>query len=884
MLFTRMRTPRFRRLLVLIAVIICVVYFWPGKAYLQRQKSHSWSGVRQSFSHPRMQATNFLSYVHPTIGTEANGHVWVGATVPNGMVKVGVDTDHSEVGYSHKGKIYGISHVHVSGTGGGRSYQNFPFSPHWTFGNDTLPPLNSRLDTLRSNEIARPGFYATTLNSVNVNISLTATNKVGFHQWTTKPMQTFLEKGAMQSDEATVDEIPKKATFHAFFKVAHDSMDSLKARIEFLNGSRLTITGKFKDPWANGLGLGGWDKGNYMLHTCIDFDDQASSFGIWRDSEISGYDVALKTKTTNAREGDSQGKKFVNTLDKNDKGIWSGSLIADSQSVTSGYAMGAYVSYQLDLNDRNTAEQFKVQYRVGISYLSADQACKNLDAQQNVSFEEARKKAESLWEESVSAISASGALDDDDLPLLYTNLYRAFLMPVDKTGENPGWPEKDRLEKPYYDDFYCIWDTFRTLNPLLTLIAPSLEARLLNSLITTAQHTGNLLGDSLVANTWAIVQSGSNADILFSEAIQKDIQNVDYAAAYELLLNQMKNEAPDYLFQGRGNTKAWKEVGYIPATSSNGVASHFHRSSGSRTVEYAYGDFAIGEMAKKMGHIEDAQSFRNSSGNWKNIWNNETENNGFKGFLMPKYEGKFTSLDPAKGCIPGRGGNAEFYEDCSWTYSFYAPQNMKDVIEFMGGDQRFIERLDAFFSLKIYNPGNEPGFLVPFLYHYVGRPDLSTERSIKITDHLFRPTSDGLPGNDDAGTMAALHIFWSLGLFPIAGQDIYLILSPVFEVSSIRLDLPSSSSQTTAPLSPKKEKKEVAKPKYFRIEAKNLTTTNRQVLRATLNGKPLNRAWLRHQEISGGGELVLEMGAEWDGWGSKERPPSFSELGDKSGR
>ncbi|KAJ3060273.1 hypothetical protein HDU98_003747 [Podochytrium sp. JEL0797] len=492
---------------------------------------------------------------------------------------------------------------------------------------------------------------------------------------------------------------------------------------------------------------------------------------------------------------------------------------------------------------------------MGISYLSQSQACQNLDAQTSSSFSTLHQKAQTLWSEHVSSISVSHPLDSHDLPLLYSNLYRTFLMPVDKTGEHPSWPDHIRSTTPYYDDFYCIWDTFRTLNPLLTLIAPSLTSRLLMSLITTAQHSGNLLGDSLVANTWAIVQSGSNADILLSESLVKKIPGVNYTAAYALLKNQMEVEPADYLYQGRGAVQDWKTQGYIPATNRNGIASHFHRSSGSRTVEYAYGDFAVSQIAASLGHAEDAKRLMRSSGNWKNLWDGGMESHGFTGFLVPKWQGGFTGLDPAVGCLPKRGGNAEFYEDCSWTYSFYAPHNMKDVITKMGGDDLFIQRIDAFFSLGIYNPGNEPGFLIPFLYHYAGRPDLSVTRSIQITDHLFLPTPDGLPGNDDAGTMAALHVFWSLGLFPVAGQDIYLILSPVFEHSSIRLDLLTSSHHSTSPPSTPKP------PHYFKITARNLSPTRRQVIRAWLNGKPLDRAWLRLDEfMGGGGELVLELG------------------------
>ncbi|KAJ3138748.1 hypothetical protein HK100_012420 [Physocladia obscura] len=714
-----------------------------------------------------------MSLVMPRIGSEGSGHVWVGATAPNGMVKVGVDTDHSETGYLAGGVVYGIAHTHVSGTGGGRSYQNTHMSMHWTHSysknlSDTavdLPPISKVLASLPQSEVAAPGFYSALLLNSSVNVSFTAANKAAIHRWNVFP--SF----SLPSDQSKNSSV-QSATFHTFLRPSHDSMQFLDASISIQNTSRIVMRSKYQDAWANGLGLGN-QRGIYSLFSCFEFVKRPSAIGIWGDqNRFIGYDF-IQGQLVSSEYSQTGFYKFNASGFEN--GFSNESLLqVSTTSSARGQAMGAYLSYKFDLKLNVSIMPPPLEYRIGLSYISIDQACNNLDNHGNDSFDSMHKNSHDAWEDRINGIKVSGPLDDVDMTLLYSNLYRVFLMPANKTGENPSWNASERSTKPFYDDYYCIWDTFRTLNPLLTLIAPSLTADLLNSLVTMAQHTGGLLGDCTTASSWAIVQSGSNADILFSEALQKGIKGVDYEGAYKLIMNEMNpNEKTDFLFQGRGNMKEWIEFGYIPATSNYGIASHFRRSSGSRTVEYAYDDFTVGEMARLLPqHEAEADIFRNRSRNWENLWNPDTESHGFKGFLMPKYMGNFTTLDPANGCIPKRGGNAEFYEDCSWTYSFYAPHNMKRVIELMGGDEMFVERVNAFFDLKIYNPGNEPGFLVPFLYHYVGRPDLSVERMISIMDHLYLPTPLGLPGNDDAGTMAAQHIFWSLGLFPVAGQDI----------------------------------------------------------------------------------------------------------------
>jgi putative alpha-1,2-mannosidase len=198
------------------------------------------------------------------------------------------------------------------------------------------------------------------------------------------------------------------------------------------------------------------------------------------------------------------------------------------------------------------------------------------------------------------------------------------------------------------------------------------------------------------------------------------------------------------------------------------------------------------------------------------------------------------------------GGNT-FYEGNSWTYSTFVPQDVAELIAKSGGPQKFVERLDAFFVVPHrYNVGNEPGFLTPYLYNWAGRPDKTAKHVRDIIAKSYHAGLDGLPGNDDSGAMSSWYAFGQMGIFPNAGQDVYLIGSPAYPQTTLHL----------------------AGGKDFIIETRNLLAENIYVVAATLNGRPLDRAWLRHGEIVAGGRLTLTMSNVAGHWGERNLPPS----------
>ena len=208
--------------------------------------------------------------------------------------------------------------------------------------------------------------------------------------------------------------------------------------------------------------------------------------------------------------------------------------------------------------------------------------------------------------------------------------------------------------------------------------------------------------------------------------------------------------------------------------------------------------------------------------------------------------------DPAK--LTWGWGNA-FYEGSAWQYRFSVPHDVQGLINRYGGDEAFVATLDEYFDRKLHYQGNEPGFLTPWLYVYAGRPDKVGDRVRAILANEFKLKAAGYPGDEDVGAMSAWYLFGAMGFYPNAGQDVYLIGSPLFAKTTIKLGESG---------------------KVFVITAANVSAENTYVQSATLNGKPWDKAWFQHADIMGGAELVLTMGPKPSAWGTQTRPPSIT--------
>ncbi len=471
-----------------------------------------------------------------------------------------------------------------------------------------------------------------------------------------------------------------------------------------------------------------------------------------------------------------------------------------------------------------------VNIKIGISYVSTQQARRNIPPHD---FDTQLAQLRDSWQQQLSRFDIEGT--ERDKRMFYTALYHTMLMPVDKTGENPKW-----TDAPYYDDYYAIWDTYRTSTPLITLLDEQRATAIVNSLLNIYRREG-YMPDARSGDCNGRTQGGSNAEVMIADAFVKGLKGINYDVALEAMLKDADADpGADHEKHGRGGLSAYNSLGYIPYGIDR---------AGNRTVEYAYDDYCIALVAKGLGRTDLYKRFLRQSQNWKNLWRADYEWDDVKGYIMPRdAEGRWLDSVPwgrskvfrptipytpvtkvAPWYLPW--WSTFFYEALSAEYSLSIPHDVPGLIEACGGEATFRRRLDMFFERKRYNVGNEPSFLTPCLYHWIGRPDLTSDRVRQIITDNYTDLPDGLPGNDDGGAMSSWLVFHQLGLYPNAGQSYYLLHAPLLPEWTLRL----CSGRTLHA---------IVKGRGTHFE------------RVTFNGRELQGARIEHADLMQGGELV----------------------------
>lgn len=591
---------------------------------------------------------------------------------------------------------------------------------------------------------------------------------------------------------------PQGSKANLLFDVSHFLLSGLKTgETQSLVASEVKVVSPTEVAGSTSL-KGGWNKQPvpYTVYFVARTDVPAASWGTWLDGKPDA-----------------------------------GSKSAQGQSDASA---GAWMTFEPKAGR-------PVLMKIGISFISVEQARRNLAAEiPGFDFAATHAAALAKWNQALGKIEIDGATPEQQ-QLFYTALYHTMLMPTDRTGENPLW----KSAEPYYDDYYAIWDIFRSSGPLLTLIAPEREAAIVRSLVDIYRHDG-YMPDARSGNYNGRTQGGSNGEFMVTDAYVKGLKGIDWNDAYKAEVQDAEAPPADHFKEGRGGLDDWRSLGYVSIEGSD--------RPGSVHMEYAADDYEIALLAKGLGKTADYKKYLGRSGNWKNLWDADFTVDGFKGFIRPKHrDGNW--LTPFTALDTGTWNGDTFYEGNSWTYSTFVPQDVAGLIAMSGGPQKFVDRLDAFFAVPgRYDVGNEPGFLTPYLYNWAGRPDKTDEHVREIIARSYHSGQSGLPGNDDSGAMSSWYAFGQMGIFPNAGQAVYLIGSPAYRETTLHL----------------------AEGKNFVIEARNFSPENIYVDAATLDGKPLNRSWLRHKEIVGGGRLVLTMSDKPGDWAKDDPPPSAS--------
>jgi len=391
---------------------------------------------------------------------------------------------------------------------------------------------------------------------------------------------------------------PSNTSFYANASkpvITIDITDLAKRRPQNSSISVNTHTGRIlgKGTFAPSFG-----KGSYTLHFCADFKNSGNRnvVGIWEDSQPV--------------------QNVTERLFKNRGGG------------------GGYTVFDLP----SRADPILV--RVGLSFISDTQACENAESEiPDFNFEAVKAVAEEAWRQKLQVVEiVPGGADVDSQVVFWSGIYRTMISPQDYTGENPLWNSNE----PYFDSFYCIWDSFRSQHPFLTLVDPVEQTRMVRSLIDIFKHEGKL-PDCRMSHCKGFTQGGSNADIVLADALIKNLTNaVDWNLGYQAVISDAEEEPSSWLVEGRGGLESWKTLDYIPIHDVDSLGHGLITRSVSRTVEYAYDDFCIAEMAGIFGQNEDQIKYYKRAGNWRNLFNKDQTSfingidTGFVGFLQPR--------------------------------------------------------------------------------------------------------------------------------------------------------------------------------------------------------------------------------------------------------
>ena len=487
----------------------------------------------------------------------------------------------------------------------------------------------------------------------------------------------------------------------------------------------------------------------------------------------------------------------------------------------------------------DTKKDEEILVKVGISAVNAEGAWDNMEKEMpGWHFEKIKSKARDKWNRELNKIVVKGGTENQKT-VFYSALYHSFLVPnlfMDVDGDYRGRDLKIHTARGFdYYTVFSLWDTFRGEHPLFTITQQKRTIDFIKTMIAQYEQGGRLPVWELSGNETECM-IGYHSIPVIVDAYMKGLNGFDTEKAYEA----MKHSA-DLDFFG---LKSYKKSGYIPAEDES--------ESVSKTLEYAYDDWCIAQMAKSLGKDDDYKRFIKRAQSYKNIFDPEA------GFMRAKMNGRwFTPFDP-------REVNFNFTEANSWQYSFFAPQDIDGLIKIMGGKDAFEKKLDSLFTTSSettgreqsditgligqYAHGNEPSHHMAYLYDYIGKPWKTQQQVRQIMDEFYTNNPDGLCGNEDCGQMSAWYILSSIGFYPVTpGSNIYAIGTPLFP--EIQINMENGNT--------------------FVIKAEDVSDKNIFIQSATLNGKPFNKSYLTHNQIITGGEIVFKMGEKPNkSWGT----------------
>lgn len=728
--------------------------------------------------------------VDPFIGTGGEGHTYPGATVPFGMIQLSPDTQIKSrkegypwaAGYRHDDStIVGFSHTHFSGSG------------HSDLGDVLLMPISGEAKLERGDvsqpgsgytsrfrhqtEQAQPGYYAVTLDDYGVRAELTASPRVGVHRYTFprgKPAHVLVDLRTSMYD------YPGKVLWSRLRVRADGTVTGFRETRGWAPGRQLYFAMRFSRPLAGSA-----------LH---DTEENV----IYKGFPPPGADDPRQ-------RAQIEGRQLVGVLDFGEGG------------------------------------QAPLVVKVAISPVSEEGAIANLEAEvPGFDFDKVRGDARAQWTQALAAIDAQGSAEERTR--FYTALYHTLLGPtlfMDSDGRYRG-PDNAVHQAKGWTNYstFSLWDTYRALHPLLTLVQPPQRTSdVVNSLLASRRESPYGILPVWAFHgleTWCMI--GYHAVPVIADAYMKGIGGFDADEALQAMVASANYGPYDGI-------AAYRQLGYVPIDEEGEAAS--------KTLEYAFDDWTIYRVAQKMGRAEVAAEFEQRAGNWKHAFDPST------GFMRARKRDR-SFREPFDPSASGYG--TDYTEGNAWQYSWYVPQDVAGLAAAHGGSDALLKRLDDVFDARVdpkvfehmeditgligwYAHGNEPSHHVAYLYAYAGQPWRTQARLKQIMDSQYAARPDGLAGNDDLGQMSAWYVFTALGFYPVApGSNQYVIGRPFLPRAT--LNLPNG--------------------RRFTVIAEGLDAKHPYIGAATLNGRPLPRAWISHEEILAGGELRFRMQAQPD--------------------
>lgn len=481
--------------------------------------------------------------------------------------------------------------------------------------------------------------------------------------------------------------------------------------------------------------------------------------------------------------------------------------------------------------------------KVAISSVSMENARENMMQEApHWDFDRYVSSADDAWERQLGKIAVKGT--EVQKEIFYTALYHTMIQPNTLSDVNGEYMAADYTTRKVSGDevhytTFSLWDTFRASHPLYTLLEPERVTDFVKSMIRQYEYYGYLpIWQLWGQDNYCMI--GNHSIPVITDAILKGIPGIDVEKAYEAVYNSSVTSHPGSPFE------VWEKYGYMP--------ENIQTQSVSITLEQAYDDWCVAQLAAKMDKEGDYERFSRRSDYYRNLFNPTTK------FFQSKND-KGEWIEPFDPYQYGGNGGHPFTEGNAWQYFWYVPHDIQGLVDLTGGPKAFENKLDTFFTSTYrseqmnhnasgfvgqYAHGNEPSHHVAYLYNYVGRPWKTQKYVSHIMNTLYNNTSSGYAGNDDCGQMSAWYVFSAMGFYPVNPADgRYIIGSPAFDECTLKL----------------------GGDKEFRIETVRKSAEDIYIQSVTLNGKKYNDCFITHEDIVNGGTMVFKMGRRPSGWG-----------------